>query len=251
MIKILKTVTELKHYRSQLTGVIGFVPTMGALHQGHASLIKNARHQCDHVILSIFVNPTQFNDPNDLEKYPRTFDSDLSLAQKEGVDAIFYPDVNDLYPDQYLYEVHEKKWSQKFCGAHRVGHFNGVLTVVLKLLNLVDAHFVYFGEKDYQQLKLIEEMVNAFFIKTKIIAVETVREPDGLAMSSRNVRLNLEERKRAPLFYQTLINSHSAEEAQERLTSLGFKVDYVSDWSDRRLGAIHIGSVRLIDNVKI
>ncbi len=252
MIKIIKTVSELKAYRSQLSHntTVGFVPTMGALHQGHASLLKKARSQCDHVILSIFVNPTQFNDPKDLEKYPRTFDADLELAKAEKVDAIFYPEVNELYPDNYLYEVQEKKWSLQFCGAHRAGHFAGVLTIVLKLFNLVDADFAFFGEKDFQQLKLIEGMASAFFLKTKIIPVETMREADGLAMSSRNIRLTRDERKQAPLFYEILNSAKSAVEARSQLEARGFKVDYVEDWGDRRLGAIHIGSVRLIDNVK-
>lgn len=251
MIKVLKTVDDIKKYRDNLKGSVGFVPTMGALHAGHASLLKEARLKCDHVILSIFVNPTQFNDPNDLDKYPRTFEADYDLAHNEKVDAIFYPQYKELYPDLYNYEVLEKKWSPLFCGAHRLGHFNGVLTVVLKLFNLVQADFAFFGEKDFQQLKLIEGMTEAFFLKTKIIPVATVRESDGLALSSRNVRLTLEERQRAPLFYRSLIDANSANEAHRQLEQLGFKVDYVEDWDDRRLGAIHIGTVRLIDNVKI
>jgi len=256
MIPVLTSIDQLIEYRQKLKynfakDTVGFVPTMGALHEGHATLIRHARAKCGHVILSIFVNPTQFNDPKDLENYPRTFEADQAMAEREGVDVIFFPKYDDLYPDRYLYEVHEKKWSQSFCGAHRQGHFNGVLTVVLKLFNLVQPDFAFFGEKDYQQLRLIQDMVKAFFIKTQIIPIETLREADGLAMSSRNVRLSAEERKRAPLFYQSLCKAKSAEMARQKLEELGFKVDYVEDWEGRRLGALYLGSVRLIDNVKI
>jgi len=252
MILILHSHQELLAYRQNIKdGTVGFVPTMGALHEGHATLLRQARRDCKNVILSIFVNPTQFNDPKDLEKYPRTFESDRALAEREGVDAIYFPNYNDLYPDGYNYEVLEKKWSPSFCGAHRPGHFNGVLTVVLKLFNLVQADYAYFGEKDYQQLRLIQEMCTAFFLKVKIVPIPTLREPDGLAMSSRNVRLTPEERQKAPLFYRCLKEADNAQEARKQLEDLGFKVDYVEDWEDRRLGALHLGAVRLIDNVPI
>lgn len=251
MIKILETTKELQDYRKTLNGLVGFVPTMGALHAGHASLLKEAREKCDHVILSIFVNPTQFNDPKDLEKYPRTFDADRDLAEKEGVDAIFYPQMADLYPDGYRYEVREKQWSQHFCGAHRAGHFEGVLTIVLKLFNLVQPDFAFFGEKDYQQLRLIQDMVNAFFLPLTVVPVPTLRESDGLAMSSRNTRLTPEERERAPQLYRIISSSPSAPQAKKLLEEAGFVVDYIEDWEGRRLAAIHLGSVRLIDNVKI
>lgn len=251
MIKILATLEDLQSYRQTLTGTVGFVPTMGALHEGHATLLRQARSQCDHVILSIFVNPTQFNDPKDLDKYPRTFEADKALAVTEGVDAIFYPEFSSLYPDDYRYEVREKKWSSHFCGAHRAGHFEGVLTVVLKLFNLVQPQFAFFGEKDYQQLKLIQGMVSAFFLPLKIIPVPTMREADGLAMSSRNVRLTPQERAKAPLFYKILSSAPTAEAAKILLQEQGFEVDYVEDWDGRRLGALHLGAVRLIDNVPL
>lgn len=251
MIRILKTNAELLEYRQSLRGSVGFVPTMGALHEGHATLLREARKSCEHVILSIFVNPTQFNDPKDLEKYPRTFEADRELALKEGVDAIFYPQISDLYPDDYRYEVREKKWSQHFCGAHRAGHFEGVLTIVLKLFNLVKPDRAFFGEKDYQQMRLIQDMVKAFFLPLTIVPIPTMREPDGLAMSSRNVRLTKEERDRAPQFYKIISTAKSAAEARSLLETAGFVVDYVEDWEGRRLAAIHLGAVRLIDNVQI
>lgn len=249
--QILKSTNELSQFRNNLQGSVGFVPTMGALHDGHASLLRKARQQCDHVILSIFVNPTQFNDPKDLDKYPRTFEADRAMAEREGVDAIFYPQTADLYADDYRYEVREKKWSHQFCGAHRAGHFEGVLTIVLKLFNLVRPDLAFFGEKDYQQLRLIQDMVAAFFIPLQVIPVPTMREADGLAMSSRNVRLTVEERQKAPLFYQILKSANSAAEARKQLEARGFVVDYVEDWEGRRLGALHLGAVRLIDNVAI
>lgn len=251
MIPVLTSIKSLQDFRQSLNGTVGFVPTMGALHEGHATLLRQARTQCDQVILSIFVNPTQFNDAKDLERYPRTFEADQAIAAREGAHAIFFPTFDDLYPDHYLYEVQEKKWSRMFCGAHRPGHFNGVLTVVLKLFNLVQPDYAFFGEKDYQQLRLIQDMVKAFFLKVKIVPVSTLRESDGLAMSSRNIRLTPEERKKAPLFYQCLKNSSTAEAARLQLEELGFKVDYIEDWEDRRLGALYLGAVRLIDNVKI
>ncbi len=251
MISILRTIEELNHFRQKISGTVGFVPTMGALHEGHASLLRQARKQSDHVILSIFVNPTQFNDSKDLENYPRTLETDQILAEREGVDALFIPQYNDLYPDHYLYEVIEKKWSHLFCGAYREGHFNGVLTIVLKLLNLVQPHSAFFGEKDYQQLRLIQEMVKAFFLKVQIVPVETCREADGLAMSSRNVRLTPKDRQRAPLFHQCLKSAPSAQAARQKLEEHGFRVEYIEDWENRRLGALYLGAVRLIDNVKI
>jgi pantoate--beta-alanine ligase len=250
MIKILSTTAELVEYRNSLKGTVGFVPTMGALHEGHASLLREARLQSDHVILSIFVNPTQFNDPSDLEKYPRTFDADRTLAEKERVDALFFPKSTDLYGDQFRFEVREKQWSQRFCGAHRPGHFEGVLTIVLKLFNLVRPNLAFFGEKDYQQLRLISDMVAAFFLPLKVVPVPTMREADGLAMSSRNVRLSPAAREKAPLFYKILRESSTAEMACEQLLRSGFEVDYVEDWEGRRLGAIVLDSVRLIDNVE-
>ena len=251
MITILQTIEELSEYRRKLTGRVGFVPTMGALHEGHAELLRNARKQSDHLILSIFINPTQFNDPNDFQRYPQTLEQDQNLAEREKVDAIFLPTYNQLYPDGYFMEVREKKWSKKFCGAHREGHFEGVLTIVLKLFNLVKPHFAFFGEKDFQQLQLIQSMVNDFFLDLKIIGIPTVREKDGLAMSSRNMRLSPSERNLAPLFYKTLIQTPSATVARKKLEELGFQVDYIEDWNDRRLGAVIIGQTRLIDNIQL
>ncbi len=247
--QVLRTISEVK---SHLQGKsLGFVPTMGALHEGHLQLVRQAKYENKYVCVSIFVNPTQFNDPKDLEKYPRTFEKDLGLLQSAGCDYIFYPEYKDMYPDQYRFKVIENEFSKILCGASRPGHFDGVLTVVMKLLNIVSPDKAYFGEKDYQQLLLIKDMTEAFFMNCQIVACPTVRETDGLAMSSRNVRLSAEQRVLAPEFYKILSTSKSDDEARKRLLTAGLKVDYVETHWNRRLGAIFLGDVRLIDNVKV
>jgi pantoate--beta-alanine ligase len=229
---------------------IGFVPTMGALHAGHASLLERARAENDVVVLSIYVNPTQFDNKDDLKRYPVTIEKDRGVAARTGTDFILLPTYSDMYPDDYRYKVSEREFSSRLCGAHRPGHFDGVLTVVMKLLNLVQANRAYFGEKDFQQLQLINGMVEAFFLPTEIVPCPTLRESDGLAMSSRNLNLDMESRSKAPRFFQALQQSTSAEEAKLRLETDGFEVDYVEDIAGRRFGAVKIGGVRLIDNVQ-
>ena len=252
--KIFHTVHAFQEWRNSLPHgkTVGFVPTMGALHRGHESLLHYSVKDNDFTVLSIFVNPTQFNNADDLKHYPKTFEADLMMAQKNGVDAVFAPDhMEELYPDQYRYQITESEFSKELCGAHRPGHFNGVLSVVMKLLNLVDATRAYFGEKDHQQLTLIEGMVKAYFLKTKIIPCPTVREESGLAKSSRNVRLTPDELKVAPLLYQTFTTVRDRDAAITKLTELGFKVDYLEDLNQRRYVAAHLGAVRLIDNVAL
>jgi pantoate--beta-alanine ligase len=230
---------------------VGFVPTMGALHPGHQSLVEKSVAENDLTLVSIFVNPTQFNDPKDLEKYPRTFEKDVELLKQAGADFVLSPS-DSLYPDDYRYKVSESSFSRELCGAHRPGHFDGVLSVVLKLLNLARADRAYFGEKDFQQLSLIRGMAEAFFLPTQIIAGPTVRERDGLAMSSRNTLLTPEERQHAVLFPKILGNtSLSTAEAEKKLAENGFIVDYVTETRGRRLGAVKLGSVRLIDNFEL
>ena len=232
---------------------IGFVPTMGALHAGHASLLERARAECDVVVLSIFVNPTQFDDPADLAAYPDTLDADLEIATACGVDHVVFPTKAQVYSDGYRYHVTETDFSRELCGEHRPGHFDGVLTVVLKLLNIVRAERAYFGEKDYQQLTLVRGMVDALFVPTELVPCPTVREDDGLALSSRNRRLSPEARQLAPQFTAWLHKATTADEAKRELEDLGFAVDYVVDYSvggqGRRFGAVHLDGVRLIDNV--
>lgn len=262
---VIRTRSALQEWRNFIASqseqnlTVGFVPTMGALHEGHASLIKAARKENDRVVLSIFVNPTQFNNPDDLKNYPKTFDADHEVAAREGVDVIFAPEsMDEMYPDNYRYQITEKEFSKELCGAHRPGHFDGVLTVVMKLFQLVRPHRAYFGEKDHQQLTLIKEMVEAFFMPVEIVAGKTLREKSGLAMSSRNVRLTADEKELAPKLYETISKVKNANEAREKLNALGFKVEYLVDRSSenanskmRRYVAAHLGSVRLIDNVEI
>lgn len=250
---IIETTMELRQWRKNLrvSTTVGFVPTMGALHQGHASLLSWSRRENDISVLSIYVNPTQFNNSKDLEKYPKTWEQDCKVATENGVDVIFAPKYSDIYADNYRYKIQENTESTSLCGAHRPGHFDGVLTVVMKLFQLTKPTRAYFGEKDFQQLKLIQDMVQSFFLDLEIVPINTLRENDGLAMSSRNLRLSNEDRKKASLIYQKLTQSRTAEEVKFELTNLGFDVDYVEDKWNRRFVAATLGEIRLIDNVKI
>lgn len=248
---VLRSVEEVRAWRASAPSPIGFVPTMGALHAGHAALIARAAADGGRVLVSIFVNPTQFDDPADLLKYPRTWDADLALAEAQGATAIWSPSPEAFYADEYRYRVTEVQISRQFCGAHRPGHFDGVLTVVLKLLLGCQADRAYFGEKDWQQLQLVRGMVQTFFVPTTIIPVPTVREPDGLALSSRNTRLTPAQRAQAPELFAALRLTATTEAIAARLTATGWIVDYVSEWDGRRLAAAHLGDVRLIDNVPL
>jgi pantoate--beta-alanine ligase len=249
--KTLKSLSEFQEFQKTLSGSIGFVPTMGALHEGHGELLKKCSSENENTILSIFVNPTQFNDPSDLAKYPRTLEADSQLAKQFGATALWTPQESELYPDGYRFRLTENDLSNKLCGAHRPGHFDGVLTVVMKLLQIVKPHKAYFGEKDFQQLLLIQQMSAAFFLSSQIIPVPTVRAADGLALSSRNQRLDAAQRELAPKIYQIIKTAKSAREAQEQLTAAGFQVDYVEEYENRRFAAAFLGKVRLIDNVQI
>lgn len=254
MPRVVPTVAEWRALRTEARASgrsVGFVPTMGALHAGHAALFQVARRENAVVLASVFVNPTQFDESHDFEKYPRTLDTDLALMKAAGVDVVFVPSVAEMYPNGTDYAVVENQLSRELCGAHRPGHFSGMLTVVLKLLQVADAERAYFGEKDFQQLLLVRGMCAAFFLPTKIIGCPTVREPDGLALSSRNARLSPAERGLAPQFHAALVSASTAATARAQLEAAGFLVDYVEDRSGRRLGAVRLGQTRLIDNVPL
>jgi pantoate--beta-alanine ligase len=251
-IKVFDSISEFITYRDSLGAAsVGFVPTMGALHAGHAQLIKRSTAENDVSVLSIFVNPTQFNSQEDLKKYPRTLEGDLKVAATAGATAVLLPAFDEIYPDNYRYKIVENDFSKKLCGAHREGHFDGVLTVVMKLLQIVRPGKSYFGEKDFQQLQLITDMARAFFLRTEIVACPTVREADGLAMSSRNVRLTSKGRELAPVIYKTLQNSKTPDGARAALVEAGIEPEYLEEHYGRRFVAAFIDGVRLIDNVKL
>lgn len=237
-----------EYRRSNLA--VGLVPTMGALHDGHLSLIERARADNDRVVVWIFVNPTQYDDPADLDRYPRTLANDLKKASSAGADLVINPKPEDVYHDDYRFRVSESGFGRELEGAHREGHFDGVLTVVLKLLNIVQADRAYFGEKDWQQLILVRDMAAAFFLDTEIVAVPTVREANGLALSSRNIHLTAGQRELAPAFHRILSSGATTEDMREKLDDAGFVVDYVERCGERTLGAVRLGKVRLIDNVQ-
>lgn len=254
----MRTVENLgawRELRAGLHGSIGFVPTMGALHRGHAALIERCVRENEHAVVSIYLNPTQFNNPADLERYPRTLEADLGMARDLGVNVVLLPGYDDLYADGYRFRVEEHGFSSELCGAHRPGHFTGVLTVVMKLLNLVRPNRAYFGEKDFQQLQLISDMCTTFFLDVEIVPCATVREPDGLALSSRNALLDPAGRRLAPRFHELLCSDLGDAQVRRELTAAGFTVDYVETRGQRRFGAVVVDcgdrQVRLIDNVAL
>jgi pantoate--beta-alanine ligase len=230
---------------------LGFVPTMGALHEGHLSLVRRSRSENYRTLVSIFVNPTQFDNPADLARYPRTLDADLAALRAEETDFVLLPRAEDFYRDGFQYRVTESRLSTILEGVHRPGHFDGVLTVVMKLLQVAQPDRAYFGEKDWQQLTLVRGMVEAFFVPVMVVACPTVREADGLALSSRNRNLVPSDRQRAPEFYRVLSSAATPGEASHELRESGFVVDYVEDRDGRRVGAVRLGGVRLIDNVPL
>jgi len=249
--RVFNRLSEWSEARADFAGCsVGFVPTMGALHEGHRSLLERARAENDRVVASIFVNPTQFDDTKDLERYPRTPEADLALIS-DLADAVLVPAQGEIYADAFRYRVTECELSPRMEGAHRPGHFDGVMTIVLKLLNIVAPTRAYFGEKDWQQLELVRGMVQALFVPVEIVPCPTVRAPDGLALSSRNERLSPAARSRAALFPGKLRESPTASAAADALRKAGFKVDYVQDVNGVRLGAVRLENVRLIDNVRL
>lgn len=250
--EIFRTIQGVRsHFRGIKGSSVGFIPTMGALHAGHSNLVRRAALENDIVAVSIFINPPQFNDKNDLKHYPEKLDADISLLEALEVDALLVPEADDMYPDKYRYRVSEEKESRVLEGLYRRGHFEGVLTVVLKLLNIIRPTKTYLGEKDWQQLRLIQGMVEAFFLDTEIVACPTIREKDGLAMSSRNILLGGNERRIAARFHQILSEKTTPEAKITSLAKAGFEIDYVEELQGRVLGAVRLGSVRLIDNERI
>ena len=274
---VLKTIAEVRAARSAVTGAVGLVPTMGALHEGHLSLVRNARAANDAVFVSIFVNPTQFGPNEDFTAYPRDLERDLSLLRAEGIDYVFTPDAGEVYPGGAQTYVDVGPVTEVLEGASRPGHFRGVATVVLKLFNIVQPTRAYFGRKDAQQLVVIRRLVLDLNLDLEIVPVATVREPDGLALSSRNAYLSPEERKAAPILHNALDLAQEmwtrgvrdAEAMRSRLRELIeseelARIDYVSIAHPVTLQelariqgpalvsmAVRFGRTRLIDNVTL
>jgi pantoate--beta-alanine ligase len=272
--QVVSSIEEMKQARKKLTGSVGFVPTMGFLHEGHITLVQRAKRENDIVVVSIFVNPTQFGPDEDFARYPRDTERDLILLEKERTDIVFMPAPNDIYPDSYNTWVETLGITKRLEGKKRPGHFMGVTTIVNKLFNIVLPHKAYFGQKDAQQLRVIQKMVTDLNMHVEIVPVATVREKDGLAMSSRNAYLNDEERQAALVLYKALSiaeelymrGEHDATRIKVKMTApikrepLA-KIDYVSIADSDSLEeltyidrpalvsiAVKVGSTRLIDN---
>lgn len=278
--KLIQTIDELQKELEILRNegkTIGLVPTMGALHEGHASLVRRAVVENDVVVVSDFVNPTQFNDPNDLLKYPRTLDADCELLEREGAKIVFAPSVDEMYPEPDTRQFSYAPLDTVMEGKYRPGHFNGVCQIVSKLFMIVGPDRAYFGEKDFQQLAIIREMVKSLEMPVQIVGCPIVREFDGLALSSRNARLSDAERKQALNISKTLFDSvkfaenHSVVETQQMVENAirnadGLELEYfeivdgntlqkITAWEDTNyaVGCITVfcGDVRLIDNIKL
>ena len=250
--KIYKSLTDWQAVRRALpvNASLGFVPTMGNLHQGHASLFKRSLQENDLAITSLFINPTQFNQAADFTHYPRTLDADLALLEGLGVHHCILPERDEIYADGYRYHIEEQVNTRLMEGRLRPGHFTGVLTVVMKLLNLVKPHRAYFGEKDYQQFELIRDMVSAFFLDIEIKACPIIREPSGLACSSRNTRLTSSQRQIADQFAKTFHQDKPCETILAELRAMNIDVDYLEEHNGRRFTAVYVGDIRLIDNIE-
>jgi pantoate--beta-alanine ligase len=271
---VIENVAEMKKARESLTGKVGFVPTMGYLHEGHLTLVRRSRENNDHTVVSIFVNPTQFGPGEDFNRYPRDYPRDFAMLEKEKTDIVYLPSPAQMYPEGYNTWVEVYKVTDRLEGAIRPGHFRGVATVVNKLFNIVQPDRAYFGQKDAQQCVVIRKMIADLNMNLEMIIVPTVRETDGLAMSSRNVYLNAEERRQAPVLNQSLVLARemwlAGEHDSARIRSamadlikqspLG-KIEYISiadAFSLRELEraeppavismAVKFGNTRLIDN---
>ncbi|MBA4695988.1 MAG: pantoate--beta-alanine ligase [Legionella sp.] len=232
-----------------LNKTLGFVPTMGNLHEGHCQLIERSQRENDYTVVSLFVNPTQFDRQEDFVNYPRTIEADLIVLKQQKIDYCLIPSIEVIYADDYRYQVHEMALSQEMEAKHRPGHFTGVLTVLIKLFNLVKPHRVYFGEKDYQQYCLVRDMVKAFFLDMEVVPFPVVREQSGLACSSRNNRLNAEQRLKAETFARIFHQKNKSKaELLEELDAHQIVVEYLEEYQSRRFIAINVDDIRLIDN---
>jgi len=275
--QVVRTIAEIRALRQQLSGTVGFVPTMGYLHEGHLALVKQAKQQNSVAIISIYVNPAQFGPREDLGAYPRDLDRDLDLLQKEGVDIVFVPSDDEMYPLGFSSWVDVEKVTERLEGESRPGHFRGVATVVAKLFNIVQPTRAYFGQKDAQQVVVIKRMAADLNVNLEVVVVPTVRESDGLAMSSRNIYLGPKERQAATILFKALTlarqlrggGENDAEKIRRQMTALIqkeplAKLDYASIADAETLQklnlldrpavaslAVRIGKTRLIDNIPL
>ena len=253
--RVVRSIAEMRDALESLrTEPIGLVPTMGALHEGHLSLLRAARAECDTVVMSLFVNPAQFREGVDLQAYPRDEERDLARARAEGVDLVFAPSVEEMYPPGFQTWVDVTELGSILEGQFRPGHFRGVATIVVKLFNVVRPTRAYFGQKDAQQVEVIRQLIRDLALDIEIRVLPVVRDEDGLALSSRNVLLSANERKRA-LALSRALGTRDRDAALALLSAAnGLKVDYVeiADFDPPTLaGAVHVGSTRLIDNVPL
>jgi pantoate--beta-alanine ligase len=252
-VKSCRTIADVRAELAPLrTGEIGLVPTMGGLHAGHLSLLRAAREECDAVVMSLFVNPAQFGDARDLASYPRDETRDLVLAEEAGVDLVFAPTVDAMYPDGFQTWVEVTEIGAGLEGAFRPGHFRGVATVVLKLFSIVRPNRAYFGQKDAQQAEVVRRMIRDLALEIELRVLPTVRDGDGLAVSTRNGLLTPEERERALALPRALATKDPVAAREHLARSNGLTVDYVeiADFDPPVLaGAVRVGSTRLIDNV--
>lgn len=230
---------------------LGVVMTMGALHEGHLSLIRQSKQDNDLTLVTIFINPKQFDNEDDLKNYPKTWEHDCDLLQQVEIDYLLAPRFTHIYPAHDYFYMHENHFSQQLCGLSRPNHFQGVLTVVLKLLNLAQAERAYFGEKDYQQAKLIQKMVQCFFMPTQIILCPTIRDADGIALSSRNAHLTQDGREKAALFAHLLQTEKSIPNMKHQLALKEIDIDYIEEINQQRFGCVIVENIRLIDNCTI
>lgn len=250
--KIFDNLAVWQDFRKTLQGEApGFVPTMGNLHQGHLSLIQKSQTENATTVVSLFVNPKQFNNPEDYIQYPVTLEEDFAKLREARVDYCLLPAVADVYADGYRYQISENSAALTLEGKQRPGHFTGVLTVVMKLLNLVSPKSVYLGEKDYQQYVLLRDMVKAFFMPVQVILCPTVREQSGLACSSRNNRLNSSQKEVAARFARIFLQKKPEAALVAALEAEGIEVEYLAQREGRRFIAIRLGDIRLIDNYSL
>jgi pantoate--beta-alanine ligase len=253
--RVVNTITEIREALGPLrTGAIGLVPTMGALHEGHVALLRAAREENETVVMSLFVNPAQFADGADLARYPRDEERDVALARDEGVDLVFAPSAEEMYPEGFQTWVEVTELGSILEGEFRPGHFRGVATVVLKLLSVTRPDRAYFGQKDAQQVEVIRRMIRDLALEVELRVVPIVRDADGLALSSRNALLSPEDRARALALSRALALRKRDAALEELRASNGLAIDYVevADFDPRVLaGAVRVGSTRLIDNVPL